>query len=65
MPSNRQCEQNIYIDGLSLNAVLQRHAIEKFHGDERTSIEIADFVDGADVWMVERGGRTSLAPKAF
>jgi hypothetical protein len=62
---NHQREQNIGVDGPSIDAVFQRHAIQKFHGDERTSIKIADFVDGADVWMIERGGSASLPAKAL
>ena len=45
--------------------MLQRAALEKLHHDERTSILLADFVDGADVGMVERGGGLRLALESF
>src|SRR2546423_12112851 len=36
--------------------MLQRDAIEEFHGDEGFAVLFADVVDGADVGMVEGGG---------
>jgi hypothetical protein len=35
--------------------VLQRLAIEKFHGDEGVAFMFGDFIDGTNVWMIERG----------
>ena len=35
--------------------MLQRHAIEKLHGDERLSVLVVNFVDRADVGMIQRG----------
>jgi hypothetical protein len=52
---NRQREQNICIDRLSVDAVLQRHAIEKFHGNERLPVLLADVVNRADVVVIQRG----------
>ena len=43
--------------------VLQRHALEKFHGDE--GLLFADFVDGADVGMVQRRSGFGFAPEAL
>ncbi len=62
---HRQCEQNIRLDGLSVDTVLQRHAIQKFHGDEAFAVLFADFVDGADVVVVERGSSTGLPAKTL
>src|ERR1700747_1930979 len=45
--------------------MLQRHAIEKLHSDERLLATLADVVNRADVGVVEGGGRTSLPSKAF
>ena len=50
--------------GSSRDAVLQRHAIQKLHGDERLAVLLANFVDGADVGMVQRGGGLRLALEA-
>ncbi len=41
--------------------VLQRPAIEQLHDDEPLGAVLADVVDGADVWMVERRGDAGLA----
>src|ERR1700687_5600449 len=46
------------------NAVLQRQAIQKFHGDERLAVLVVNFVDGADVGMIQCGGRLGYALKA-
>ena len=48
----------------SSDAVLQRHAIETFHGDEGLAMLIVDFVNGADVGMVEGGGGLGFALEA-
>src|ERR1700680_752724 len=44
--------------------VLQRQAIEKLHDEERLSMLLPDFVNGADVGMVQRRGGLSFALKA-
>ena len=49
------------IETAASDAVLQRHPFEVFHGDERQAVFFADVVDGADVGMVEGGGRLRLA----
>ena len=40
-------------------------AVQKLHGDERMTFVLADFVDRADVGMVQGRRSTRLAPKAF
>ena len=44
--------------------MLQRHAVQKFHGDEGLPILLADVVDGADVGMVQRRRGLGFALKA-
>jgi hypothetical protein len=44
--------------------MLQRHAIQKFHGDESLPVLVVDFVDGADVRVIERGGSFGFALEA-
>jgi hypothetical protein len=39
--------------------------VQKLHGDEGLVSVLADFVNGADIGMVEGRGSTSLAAKAF
>ena len=45
--------------------MFQRHALEKLHSDERLFTVSADFVDSADIRMIESGGCSRLAAKAF
>src|SRR6202034_2464294 len=40
--------------------VLEGDAFEEFHGDEAASVVLADFVDGADVGMVQSRGGSRL-----
>jgi hypothetical protein len=50
---------------LSADAMLQRGAFHEFHRDERLTVLFADFVDGANVGMIQRGRRTRLSAKTF
>ncbi len=43
----------------------ERLTFEQLHRNERTAVVIADFVDRADVWMIERRGSPSFAFEAF
>ena len=45
--------------------MLQGLALEQLHRNERLAVLFADFVDGADVRMVQRGSSLRLTPKAF
>ena len=45
-------------------SVPQRRALQILHGDERSPVLLADVVDRADVWMVERRGGPGFALKA-
>ena len=36
--------------------MFQSDAAERLHGDERLSLLLADVVNRADVWVVQRGG---------
>ncbi len=47
------------------DAMLQGHAFEELHGDEALAVVLADFVDGADVGMVQRGGRARFAAETL
>ena len=40
-------------------------ALQQFHGDEGLAFALIDFVDGADIGMVESGCGASLATKTF
>ena len=45
------------------DAVLQRQAVQKLHDDEWLPVLLSDFMDGADVGMVECGGCLCFALK--
>ena len=61
---DRQAYQHIGVDRPAGDAVLQRHAVQKLHGDERLAVLVVNFVDGADVGMVERRRGLGFALKA-
>ena len=47
------------------DAVAQRFAFEQFHDDEELAVLMGNFVDGADVRVIERGGGARLALKSL
>ena len=53
------------LDGAAIDAVLERLPVEKFHGDERASAIFGNFVDGADVGMIQGRGGASFAAETF
>src|SRR4029077_2044761 len=57
--------KNVRLQRTPRNAVLQRYAIQKFHGDERMTIMLADLVDCADVRMVQGRSCTCFAAETF
>jgi hypothetical protein len=50
---------------LPCDLMLQCDAVQKFHDDEWLPIVLADLMYRADVGMIESGGGTSFATKAF
>jgi hypothetical protein len=60
-----QRQQGLDLQRSSSDAVLQRQSIEKLHHDEAFPVLLADFVDGADVGMVEGGSSTGFATETF
>ena len=52
------------IQGTGCDHVFQRHAVQILHGDESLSVMLADFVDCADVGMVQGRRSLSLSLKA-
>ena len=60
-----QRQHRLALHWLGANAMFQRLAVEKLHGDERLLTAFADFVNGANVGMIERRRRTRLAAKPF
>ncbi len=58
---NRQFQQGLGRERLPLNAVFKRPALQKLHGDEGPALVLVDFVNGADVGMIERRGGAGFA----
>jgi len=58
-------QQHIDFQRTSSNAVLQHHAVQKFHGDERLPFVFPDLMDGADVGMVQGRSCPGFAPETF
>ena len=53
------------LQGISRNHVLQGLPFQQFHHDERLPIELVNFVDDADVRVIEARGGPGLALKAL
>ena len=62
---NADLQKLRYFDGLPLNAVLERPALEQLHGDKRSALEFPNIVNGANVWMIERGGSARFAAESL
>src|SRR5438552_873256 len=62
---NSKCEHRLQLHRTVADHVLQRCAIQEFHGDERLSILLADVVNRANVGMIQSGRGASLTAKAF
>jgi hypothetical protein len=58
-------EEAVEFERVRGDEVLESGAVEKFHGDEGAAIVLADVVDGANVWMIERGGGACFALESF
>src|SRR5207302_731233 len=58
-------EQSLGLDGMPRDAVLQGHAFEVLHHDEGLAIVLIDFVNGADVGMIESGSGARFTLKTL
>jgi hypothetical protein len=59
-----QFQRLLQRQGLAGNSFLQRLTVETFHGNKRLAIVLADFVDGANVGMVQGGSGLCFAIEA-
>ena len=62
---DRQLQQSFSLDRVAGDLVLERDPFEVLHHDEGLAVLLVDLVNGADVGVVESGGRAGLALKAF
>ena len=60
-----EVHQLLHRQGLALDAVLQRVAVEIFHDDVLTLVGLANVVDGAYIGMIERRRGPRLAPESL
>lgn len=58
-------QKKFRLERLTSNPVLHRHAIQVLHGDEGTIAFHSDFMDGADIRMVQRRGSPGFPAKSF
>ena len=58
-------EKHLRLQRPPRDAMLQRQPVQKLHGDERLALMLANFVDGADVGMIQCGGSASFAAETF
>jgi hypothetical protein len=54
----------IGVEWPTTNAMLQRHPVQKLHGDEYCAVLLVNFVDRADIWVIQGGGGLGFALKA-
>ena len=62
---NRQTQKQSQFDGTEGDAVFQRRPFQKLHRDERLIVVLANFINRADVGMVQRGSGAGFTPEAF
>ncbi len=62
---DREIQQPIDFERLPGNLLLKGLAFQEFHDNEGQTIVPANFVNGANVGMVQRGGGASFALKSF
>jgi hypothetical protein len=62
---NAEIQRLIERERLALNGVLESLAFEVFHDDERMAALFADFVDGTDIGMIQRGSSLGFVLEAL
>jgi hypothetical protein len=62
---NRDFDEQPGIHRLAADAMLEGLALQEFHGDERSLVGFFNFVNGADVGMIQGRSRASFSLKAF
>ena len=62
MPSD---EHHLQFQRASGDLVLEGHAVQELHDQEGAAVVLADVVDGADVGMIQGGGRFGFAAETL
>ena len=60
-----QRERHLQFHRTSGDHVLEGHAVQELHDEESAAVVLADVVDGADVGMIQGGGRLGLAAETL
>ena len=60
-----QAEQQLRIQRPAADAMLERLALQEFHGDKCAAALFTDVVNRADIRMVESRGSFRLAPESL
>ena len=63
--SHAETEKRVHLHSPSGDPLLHGLALQKLHGNEAMGIVLADFVDRADVGMIQRGSSARFAEKSF
>ncbi len=58
-----QSDQGFCVERPAFDAMLERLAFEKFHGDKSQAVLLVDFVNGADIGMIQSRGCLRFALK--
>src|SRR5215469_9868602 len=62
---NREGQYFLDLHRLGSDSVLQRKPVQILHGDEGMLIVLSDFVDRANVWMIQGESSSCLTAKPF
>ena len=62
---NAQIQHGFNFQRLAEDQVLERLPLQQFHADEGSSFKFVDFVDRANVRVVQGGGGTRFPPKTL
>lgn len=62
---NGKDQQEFEVHGPAGDRVLQRLAVEEFHGNKSFAVVFPNVVNGADARMIQRGRRLGFAAEAF
>ena len=60
---NGDIERILQLEWAGLDLLLQRLAFEEGHGNEGLAIGFRDFMHGADIRVIQRGGRFRFSPE--
>src|SRR5579862_129551 len=60
-----QAQEHLGIERAATDAMAEGDAVEELHGDEAAAGLFADFVNGADIGMVEGGGGAGFTTETF